>query len=78
MTGGLGNDTLTSGAGRDLLIGGDGADRLVGEGGDDILVAGSTAYDSNWEALRAIRNEWTRTDIAYASRVDHCAESARG
>ena len=35
------------------------------------MFAGSTAYDSNWVALRAIRSEWSRTDIDYAGRVDH-------
>lgn len=71
LIGGAGDDVLMGGAGRDLIVGGSGADRLMGEGGDDLVIAGGTAYDSDWTALRAMRNEWTRTDIDAASRVGH-------
>jgi Ca2+-binding RTX toxin-like protein len=71
LVGGPGNDKLTGGAGRDLLIGGEGADALSASGGDDILIAGRTAHDADPEALRLVMAEWTRTDAAYAERVEH-------
>ena len=71
LVGGAGDDVLSGGAGRDLLIGGDGKDALGAFGGDDVLVSGPTAYDDNPVALRALINEWSRTDATYAVRVDH-------
>ena len=56
---------------RDLLIGGLGADRLVGNDDDDILIAGTTAWDNNEEALCHIMKEWSRTDLSYEERVEH-------
>jgi Ca2+-binding RTX toxin-like protein len=56
---------------RDLLIGGTGADRLVGNADDDILIAGTTAWDNDAGALCAILEEWSRTDLTYAARVQH-------
>jgi Ca2+-binding RTX toxin-like protein len=78
LVGGPGNDKLTGGAGRDLLIGGEGADALSGSGGDDILIAGRTAYDDQPDALRAIMAEWTRTDAAYADRVERLRTGGDG
>jgi Ca2+-binding RTX toxin-like protein len=76
LLGGDGNDTLTGGAGRDLLIGGTGADTIGGGlGGDDILIGGTTAYDANPAALRAIVREWTG-GAAYAQRVSNIATGA--
>lgn len=71
LIGGTGDDQLIGRAGRDLLIGGTGADQLVGDGGDDILVTSATVHDADWTALRAIRSEWTRNDVDFASRVSH-------
>ena len=53
------------------MIGGRGADRLVGNQGDDILIAGYTDHDTNLRALCAILDEWSRTDLNYAGRVNH-------
>jgi hypothetical protein len=53
------------------LIGGEGVDRLAGAGDDDILIAGSTPYEDDPVALRALMAEWTRRDLAYADRVNH-------
>jgi hypothetical protein len=46
-------------------------DRLAGAGDDDILIAGSTPYDDDPVALRAVMAEWTRRDLTYAERVNH-------
>jgi hypothetical protein len=70
IVGGAGNDTLIGGSGRDILIGGDGADTLTGNGDDDILIAGTTDYDTNEEALCALMAEWGRIDETYATRVN--------
>jgi Ca2+-binding RTX toxin-like protein len=59
LVGLAGNDTLVGGSQRDLLIGGTGADLLQSANGDDLLVSGRTAYDTNWDALKAIHSEWT-------------------
>jgi Ca2+-binding RTX toxin-like protein len=78
--GGVGNDilvgdanenTLVGGDGRDILIGGDGADELDGGADDDVLIDGTTDYDGDLTALGALMDEWSRTDIDYATRVDH-------
>jgi hypothetical protein len=71
LVGDAGNNTLKGGAGRDILIGGAGADQLDGGDGDDLVIGGSTAYDTNPAALRAIQQEWTRTDADYLTRLDH-------
>jgi hypothetical protein len=70
LVGGPGDDLLIGGSGRDLLIGGTGADRIIGKGGDDILIAGTTAYDDNLQALQAIMKEWN-SSTSYASRISH-------
>jgi hypothetical protein len=78
-----GNDELiASGAGRSILIGGRGRDLLVGGGvpsdplnpklnnsGSDLLIGGLTDFDDNDLALTAIMNEWRRSDLTYAQRV---------
>ncbi|HND52504.1 MAG TPA: hypothetical protein PLV92_08915, partial [Pirellulaceae bacterium] len=75
LLGEAGNDTIIGGSGRDLMIGGTGADRIIGNAGDDILIAGTTAFDANDEALCAIMKEWSRTDLSYCSRVAHISGS---
>ena len=52
-----------------MLIGGTGADRLVGNADDDSLIAGTTAWDNDEEALCTIMEEWSRTDLTYTQRV---------
>ncbi|MFO0935895.1 MAG: VCBS repeat-containing protein [Gemmataceae bacterium] len=71
IVGGSKNDVLDGGAGGDILIGRAGGDTLLGGDGDDLLIGGSTTYDANVTALSAIRDEWTRTDIDTATKVDH-------
>jgi Ca2+-binding RTX toxin-like protein len=77
LIGGPGNEQLDGGDGRDLLIGSSGTDTLHGDRGDDILLAGKTSYAKegknvvNHAKLRLIMAEWTRSDLDYATRVDH-------
>ncbi len=66
-----GDDTLSGGAGRDILIGGDGADTLDGGSGENIIIGGNYANQTNVAALAALMSEWARTDLDFASRVDH-------
>jgi Ca2+-binding RTX toxin-like protein len=71
LLGGGGDDLLVGNGGRDLLLGGAGADRIVGNAATDILVAGITAFDANGAALALIMQEWTRTGLGFAGRVNH-------
>ncbi len=67
LLGGNGDDQLSGGKGSNILIGGNGADKLTDGGssggaeqlGDDILIGGWTAFDDDFQALFAIRQEWT-------------------
>jgi hypothetical protein len=71
------------GNGGNILIGGSGARNLLIAGGSesslqagenqDILIGGTTDYDTDPNALRAIMNEWTRTDEDYFTRVTNVA-----
>jgi hypothetical protein len=57
------------GTGRNVLIGGRGRNHLkVGPRGD-ILIAGSTDYDANLDALREILRQWAAPDREYSQRV---------
>jgi hypothetical protein len=84
ILGGSGDDTMTAGAvdddgtcsgdecgGRNVLIGGAGVDAISGKGGEDLLIAGITAFDSEYTALFSILSEWSRSDQTYEQRVDH-------
>jgi len=77
LIGGDGDDMLIGGSGRDLLIGGYGADRLVGNSSDDVLVAGTTAFDSVYAALRSIMAEWNSA-ASNATRVAHLRGTQAG
>jgi hypothetical protein len=70
LVGGRGNNLLVGGAGRNLMIAGAGQSVLFGSGGQDIMLAGTTAYDSNDAALRAILDEWTAAED-YGTRLAH-------
>ncbi|MFO0925869.1 MAG: hypothetical protein U0736_02390 [Gemmataceae bacterium] len=78
LLGGAGTDHLFGNLGRDLLIGGLGADDLDGGAGDDILIGGTTAHDDNRIALDALMAEWSRTLVAYGSRIKHLTDGAGG
>ena len=68
ILGGAGNDTLWGGAGRDVLIGGLGRDIIRGSWDDDLLIGGTTAFDNDRQALRAIMAEWV-VGRDYVARV---------
>jgi hypothetical protein len=71
LVGGLGHDVLIAGRGRDVLIAGSGPAVLLGAGpssGGSILIGGSTAYDTNDQALRRILAEWD-SDRPLATRI---------
>jgi hypothetical protein len=64
--------TLNGGdSGRNLMIAGLSSATLNGGNGENILIGGTTQWDYDPVALAAIMAEWTRTDLAYADRVDH-------
>jgi hypothetical protein len=69
LVGGTGNNLLYGGTGRNILIAGSGASALSGNAQDDLLIAGTTSFDANLAALEALRNEWTRTDAEYLTRI---------
>ena len=70
LLGDAGNDILIGGRGRDILVGGLGRDWIIGRGGQDILIGGTTAFDSDNDALNAIRQEWT-SHSSYLSRISN-------
>jgi Ca2+-binding RTX toxin-like protein len=70
LEGGAGNDVLKAGSGRSILVGGLGRDTLTGGSNEDILISGSTKFDANQEALLALLEEWSRTDLGYSDRID--------
>ncbi len=78
FVGNAGDDTLFGNDGRDILIGGLGADLLDGGSEDDILIGARSSYDNNPVALRAISQEWTRTDLSYSIRRDHISGLVAG
>jgi hypothetical protein len=77
LVGGNGRDMLVGGGLRDVLIGGNGADSINGGAGDDLVVAGSTAFDANPAALRAIFAEWN-SSRDYTTRVNNIFGTGSG
>ena len=77
MIGGNGRDTMVGGGLRDVMIGGNGADSINGGAGDDLVVAGSTTFDGNQAALRAIFAEWNSTRD-YTTRVNNILGTGSG
>lgn len=78
LVGGSVNDVLYGGSGRNLLIGGQGADTLYAGSAGDILIGGATSYDADPTALAFVMAEWDRTDVDYATRVNHLNGSLGG
>jgi hypothetical protein len=76
-----GDDTIDGGGGKGILIGGLGADTITNGNFETIIVAGNTANGSisfgrvasitTPDAMKALHDEWTRTDLSYQQRVDH-------
>ena len=58
IVGGAGSDDILGGDGRDVLIGGDGSDQLSDGYGRDLMIGGITDYDTDEDALVAIRDTW--------------------
>ena len=69
VVGGGGECVIEGGTGRNLLIGGTGRSHLKAGPRGDILIAGSTDYDADLAALRAVLQEWAAPDVVYADRV---------
>jgi hypothetical protein len=65
--------SLKSGKGRDLIILGpfEGGAEQYGGLGEDVLIAGTTSWGDDPVALKAIMDEWSRTDISYDERATH-------
>jgi PKD repeat protein len=78
LLGGAGNDTLYGGMGRNIDIGGTGWDVVYGHWNDDILIGGTTAFDNNLVALAALRAQWARTDVDFATRIGQLNGSLPG
>lgn len=60
VVGGDGSDNILGGSGKDVLIGSGGADRLSAGFGQELLIGDTTDYDTNVDALNAIRTAWTQ------------------
>jgi PKD repeat protein len=71
LLGGDGADTQWGGTGRDILVGGLGADDVRGGDGEDVLIGGSTDHDADLTAWAVLQDEWSRTTVGYATRIDH-------
>jgi phospholipase C len=69
--GGTGGVDLVGGAGPSILISGLASGTIKAGAGGAIEVAGSTTFDANLSALKALENEWSRTDVTYQQKVDH-------
>src|SRR5262249_1054882 len=69
LIGGAGSNSLTNqGTGFNILIGGAGLTTDTGNG-NDILVSGTTDYDVNAAALKALLAEWSGPD-SYVTRIN--------
>jgi cyclophilin family peptidyl-prolyl cis-trans isomerase len=58
IVGGDGSDELRGGSGKDVMIGSGSADFLSGGYGRDLEIGDTTDYDTNVDALNAIRTAW--------------------
>lgn len=58
LSGGDGNDVLNGGADHDVLFGGDGSDTLIGGSHYNLLIAGTTDFDFDFKAQKAILHAW--------------------
>jgi len=73
LVGGNDNDTLTPTSSRSIAIGGAGVDIIKSASKKgDILIGGTTDFDSNENALRALHSEWSSANPVQV-RIDHLA-----
>jgi Ca2+-binding RTX toxin-like protein len=77
LQGGAGNDLLTGNAGRDLLLGGLGLDTMGGGAATDLLLAATTAFDTDQNALSLIMAEWT-ANRTYQERITRLTDGGDG
>jgi Ca2+-binding RTX toxin-like protein len=78
LSGDSGDDNLNGGGGRNVQVGGLGADNLTAGGsGGDILIAGTTDFSANDEAISKILAEWSSAG-SYATRVAHLRGTTAG
>jgi hypothetical protein len=89
VNGSIGNDLLVGDANANILVGGTGRNVIIGGAGgdtldasratgDNILIGGTTDFDSNPAALKAIFAEWTRTDLSYRDRFSDLTSGTNG
>ncbi|HVK14622.1 MAG TPA: hypothetical protein VM597_38140, partial [Gemmataceae bacterium] len=71
-------DTQYGGDGRDILVGGLGADLLRGGSGEDVVIGGATDHDADLTAWAALQDEWSRSNVPYATRIDHLLGAVPG
>jgi Ca2+-binding RTX toxin-like protein len=57
------------GGGDNVIIGDGGGDTIHGGGGSDLLIAGSTTFDTNAPAHRAILQAWATSTVTVAHRI---------
>src|SRR5262249_49446651 len=62
VDGGGGKIHINGGTGRDLLIGGGGKSTINGNNGESIIIAGTTTFGDDAEALLNIESEWASND----------------
>jgi hypothetical protein len=78
VDGGSGNDIIVgagagiliqAGSGNDLIIGGGRSVTIEGGSGQDLIIDGTTTYDANAAALKALEAYWSDTSIAFSILV---------
>jgi hypothetical protein len=79
LTGSQGNDVLVGDANANVLIGGTGRNVIIGDGGTDtirggggynLLIGGTTSYDANLAALKALMQYWDNPNVANTGALD--------
>ncbi|SFJ17171.1 SdrD B-like domain-containing protein [Planctomicrobium piriforme] len=78
LSGRGGADSLIGGSAKNLLCGGADGDILTGASSGDLLVGGTTQFDADTTALKALLSEWARTDLTYEQRIAHLQSASGG
>jgi hypothetical protein len=71
-------NVLIGGTGRNVLIGGGGSDTITGGGGFNLLIGGTTAYDANLAALRALMQDWDDPTTTALDQLVNPLKSKKG
>jgi hypothetical protein len=61
-----------------FTVAGSGHDKLQTGSGAALVIAGTTEFDANSQALRSLLAEWSRTDESFAQKVAHLTGGATG